>query len=343
MCVYDSERDPDATPITAVKRKLEQIQPQLMQHQELFSLLKDTSDAEALRVLAAVRSGSDIESALQAARFQRSPDRSFADTVVEKLSRPDIHPRSLTGLQQSQGGHGARPISAVAQARALEQSTLRRVASHEAATEWKSAERSAPEQHSVSFGDDSRLQYACGSDWGVTYLDDSSFRNILRCFFTWDHESFTFFDRDIFLDHLVKGQESEFCCSLLVHALMALGSRNFFYVQPEQAAIAEHFGLAAASQMWDMTHGDATPAVIVAGMLLFLVYEFKGQDKSGWPYLAQSEQLARILGLFRPAMAQRTFSSEHTVRTRGRLAVAWGMFNYRAYVPHHGLDTLTAS
>lgn len=320
ICVYDAERDPDATPITAVKRKLEQIQPQLTQHQELFSIIKESSDAEALRVLSAVRSGSDIESALQAARLQRSPDRSFATAIAEKLNYPDSRHRSTTGQV-------TRPVSAAAQAEMSRQSSLRRVASYE---ESKNAGRSALVHHSFSLEHDCRIQNARGSDWGVTYLDDSSFRNIVRCFFTWDHPSFTLFDQNLFLDELVKGQTSEFCSSLLIHALMALASRNFFYIQPEEAAIAEHFGLATASQMWDMSHDDATPAMIVAGMLLFLVYEFKGQDKSGWPYLAQAEQLARVLGLFRPAMAHRTFDPEHSLRTRGRQAVAYGMFNYRA-------------
>jgi hypothetical protein len=219
------------------------------------------------------------------------------------------------------GGRGKQPI-------------LRRVASYEAGAESRFTGHSAAAQYINSPEHDTRIQAAHSSDWGVTYLDDESFRNIIRCFLTWDHPSFTFFDQELFLDQLATGQPSELCSSLLVHAIMALGSRNFYFVQPETAGIAEHFGLAAASQHWDMCHDDATPAVIVAGMLLFLVYEFKGQDKFGWPYLAQAEQLARVLGLYRPAMARKTFDtrSEHARRTRGRQAVAWGMFNYRAYV-----------
>lgn len=325
LCVWDSERDPDATPITAVKRKLEQIQPQLLQYQALFSLMRESSDAEALRVLSAVRSGSDIESALQAVRFQVSPER-----LEISAGRQTGHPPKKCHGSRSDSRHSER----VAQMDGGDkQPYLRRVASQETAPESKCRRHlSAPWQDSTFSDYDPRIQSAHSNDWGLTYLDDETFRNIIRCFLTWDHPSFTFFDEDLFLDQLAKGQPSELCSSLLIHAMMALGSRNFYFLEPDKAAIAEHFGLAAATQQWDMCHDDASPAVIIAGMLLFLVYQFKGQDKFGWPYLAQAEQLARVLGLFRPAMAHKTFdrSAQHTVRTRGRQAVAWGIFDYRA-------------
>ncbi|KAI5361968.1 hypothetical protein Slin14017_G072050 [Septoria linicola] len=113
---------------------------------------------------------------------------------------------------------------------------------------------------------------------------------------------------------------------------MALGSRNFSFIDPSKAAIAGHFGLATATKLWELGQQEATPAVIVAGMVLFLCKGLNGQDKIGWPYLTTAEHLGSRAGLYRAAMAHKTYDPSHPRRTQGRQAVAYGLFNFRAYL-----------
>lgn len=74
------------------------------------------------------------------------------------------------------------------------------------------------------------------------------------------------------------------------------------------------------------------PATIIAGLAIFLCYGLKGQDKVGASYLLQAEHLAKVMGLFRPALSAQTYSTEANSieRTKSRQAVAYGIFNFRA-------------
>ena len=68
-----------------------------------------------------------------------------------------------------------------------------------------------------------RLNQVKALDWGVTYISDEAFRNILCSYFVWDHPTWRFFDEDAFLNGLLH-QPSELPSELLVHAVVAYGA-----------------------------------------------------------------------------------------------------------------------
>lgn len=70
---------------------------------------------------------------------------------------------------------------------------------------------------------DPRLDHAKASHWGVTYIEDDTFRNIICSYFVWDHPSWLLFDENAFLDGLVH-RPSELPSNLLVHAVLAWGA-----------------------------------------------------------------------------------------------------------------------
>jgi hypothetical protein len=70
---------------------------------------------------------------------------------------------------------------------------------------------------------DSRLDRAYARDWGVFYLEDEAFRNIICSYLVWDHQAWRFFDEDDFLEGLVH-EPSISCSPALVHAVIAFGS-----------------------------------------------------------------------------------------------------------------------
>lgn len=70
---------------------------------------------------------------------------------------------------------------------------------------------------------DTRLDRAYAKDWGVSYLEDKAFRNIICSYLIWDHQAWRFFDEDDFLDGLVHAPSIS-CNPSLVHAVIAFGS-----------------------------------------------------------------------------------------------------------------------
>lgn len=70
---------------------------------------------------------------------------------------------------------------------------------------------------------DPRLERAYARDWGVFYLEDGAFRNIICSYLIWDHQAWRFFDEDDFLEGLVHAPSIS-CSPALVHAVIAFGS-----------------------------------------------------------------------------------------------------------------------
>lgn len=70
---------------------------------------------------------------------------------------------------------------------------------------------------------DARLDQASANDWGIFYINDETFRNIISSYLVWDHPAWRFFDEDDFLDGLVHSS-SVSCNECLVHAVIAFGS-----------------------------------------------------------------------------------------------------------------------
>lgn len=74
------------------------------------------------------------------------------------------------------------------------------------------------------------IRYLCGSapykvpakPWTNVTHDDDLVSHLVSLYMTWGYPFFAFFDRETFLDHMVKGHlNSDFCSPFLVNALLA--------------------------------------------------------------------------------------------------------------------------
>lgn len=70
---------------------------------------------------------------------------------------------------------------------------------------------------------DARLIGIRAADWGVDYVNDDDFADIITSYFTWDHPHSRLFDEDLFLEGL-QNPRTEFCSSLLVNAILAIAT-----------------------------------------------------------------------------------------------------------------------
>lgn len=68
---------------------------------------------------------------------------------------------------------------------------------------------------------DSRLDNVMPSRWTSVLEDDGYLRMLLKIYFQYEHQFFSFFHKDLFLDDMLSGS-TMFCSELLVNAVLAL-------------------------------------------------------------------------------------------------------------------------
>ncbi|RKK91204.1 hypothetical protein BFJ68_g16257 [Fusarium oxysporum] len=69
---------------------------------------------------------------------------------------------------------------------------------------------------------DSRMDEIIPSQWTTVNADDDLMRTLIRAYFLYEYDWFTFFHKDYFLDDMLAGS-STFCSPLLVNAILAVG------------------------------------------------------------------------------------------------------------------------
>ena len=86
-CVYTSE--PGVSPIASLKRKYEALQAESADEHDLLGFLRTASEADAIKVLAYLRSSDDIQSTLEQARnAQEAPKAPEASLGQDTLNIP---------------------------------------------------------------------------------------------------------------------------------------------------------------------------------------------------------------------------------------------------------------
>jgi hypothetical protein len=69
---------------------------------------------------------------------------------------------------------------------------------------------------------DPRMDEIVPSKWTSVNADDDLMRTLIRAYFIYEYDWFTFFHKDYFLDDMLAGS-STFCSPLLVNAILAVG------------------------------------------------------------------------------------------------------------------------
>ncbi|KAF6525636.1 hypothetical protein HZS61_011431 [Fusarium oxysporum f. sp. conglutinans] len=69
---------------------------------------------------------------------------------------------------------------------------------------------------------DPRMDEIVPSKWTSVNADDNLMRTLIRAYFIYEYDWFTFFHKDYFLDDMLAGS-SNFCSPLLVNAILAVG------------------------------------------------------------------------------------------------------------------------
>ncbi|KAM0714472.1 hypothetical protein Q7P37_010259 [Cladosporium fusiforme] len=174
---------------------------------------------------------------------------------------------------------------------------------------------------------DSRLGRAYAKDWGVSYVADEAFRNIICSYLTWDHQAWRFFDEDDFLEGLVHAP-SVSCSRALAHAVIAFGSKNYAWVDSVTAHIAGSNAAAEAERLWASEESNhECLATSAAGLLIWNNNGVLGYDKTGDTYVRRVKKVIEKMDLY----DAKSFATPSAKSNRAKPIFVWGVYSWLAF------------
>lgn len=162
-----------------------------------------------------------------------------------------------------------------------------------------------------------------GGTWTSVSSDAALIRHLLDLYFCWEYPTLGSLSREHFLEDFGRGNQ-RFCSSLLVNALLAIGSRlsdrPASRADPNNAHTSgDHFFKEAEKLLWkDKDHYKLT--TIQALGLMSIREAGYGRDYESRYYAGQSTRLALEMGLHRVTESE---DSDNAVRS----ATFWGAFS----------------
>ncbi|SCO87699.1 uncharacterized protein FRV6_11826 [Fusarium oxysporum] len=288
-------------------------------YEEFYRLLQSRPEQDLGRILHLVRSGCDVEATL---RYVRE-----ADLLLQISLKPEhryryefpYNPKWPDYLRQGDNPYLTTPL-------------------------YQSTELTGPS--SPSFNDRSifHVPYHGAtlieplltdvkiSKWTNVTSDEALLTYLLELYLLHAYPFFTFFTKDLFLRDLKIGQ-TQFCSSLLVHAVLAsathyhplLESRN----KPWDTQSLSYRFFAETKRLWELEMGESKLTTLQAALVMNSIYNMDGLDQIGNVYLVQAAKIAHNLNLFSPT------ASEHTEMAKARQFTAWGLFSWQSTIHFH--------
>jgi len=161
--------------------------------------------------------------------------------------------------------------------------------------------------------------------WTNVTSDIQLVRHLLELYFCWEYPTLASLSREHFYTDFESGS-SQYCSSLLVNALLALGSR--FCDRPEVRSNVDDsytagdcFFQEARRLFWELEEHN-TITVIQALGIMSIREASCGRDFESRYYAGQSVRLAIELGLHR----RETYDHDKEDGCRVRLVTFWGAF-----------------
>jgi hypothetical protein len=194
--------------------------------------------------------------------------------------------------------------------------------------------------------------------WTNVTHSDEMVSHLMSLYFTWEYPTLNWINRHSFLQAMIAG-DTEHCSTLLVNTILAqacvcvqsllcqesliflqfyLSSNESLSLRQRKRALAQDF-LSEAERLWNLPSTENPITRIQAALILNCIYSGQGKDKFGKQYFTEGIQLAIDMGLQHERTAlfstgEDTF--EYDGVESGLAMIAWGVFNFQAYVSLHG-------
>ena len=186
-------------------------------------------------------------------------------------------------------------------------------------------------------GEPGRHQDSSVTRWTQVTDDQQLISHLMTMYFTWHYPFFTTLSKDLFCHDYLAGIPSEYCSSLLVNAMLALGCHFSFCdgarADPQNSATAgDHFFKEAKRILLeDDEHENAKLCNVQALSLMSVREAGCGREGRGWVYSGMSFRMAFDLGLnldITGPAAQEVSDEE----VDARRITFWGCFLFDKYV-----------
>ncbi|KAF7588211.1 hypothetical protein BBP40_005994 [Aspergillus hancockii] len=141
------------------------------------------------------------------------------------------------------------------------------------------------------------------TQWTSVTADEQLISHLMTMYFTWHYPFFTTLSKDLFYRDYVRGVSSQYCSSLLVNAMLALGchfsSWDGAREDPQNSATAgDHFFKEAKRLVLENDeHANAKLCTVQALALMSVREAGCGREGKGWVYSGMSFRMSLDLGL----------------------------------------------
>lgn len=173
--------------------------------------------------------------------------------------------------------------------------------------------------------------------WTRVTDDEQLISHLMTMYFTWHYPFFTTLSKDLFYRDYVRGVSSQYCSSLLVNAMLALGCHFSSWQggreDPRNSATAgDHFFREARRLILENDeHLNAKLCTVQALALMSVREAGCGREGKGWVYSGMSFRMALDLGLNvdSTSLGTRNLNDEEV---DARRVTFWGCFLFDKFV-----------
>ncbi|KAF5588573.1 conidial development fluffy [Fusarium pseudocircinatum] len=176
---------------------------------------------------------------------------------------------------------------------------------------------------------DPRLHRVEISHWTSIPISNQFAAEAITLYLNMNQPWWAFFDTDLLLDDLVN-DETNFCSSMLVNALLAWATQSYAHYEPMAAILPNKF-LDEALRIYDVEKGVDSLTTVAATSLMSMTWTTLGKDKAGHRLQEDSAKMAQRMRLYGESDASSCSPldlSDERVEIAA-CATAWGSFNFQ--------------
>lgn len=168
--------------------------------------------------------------------------------------------------------------------------------------------------------------------WTTVSNNKDLILHFLNMYFCWHYPYFTTLSKELFYRDFLTGVPSQYCSSILVNAMLALGchfsSKPTARADPEDSTTTgDHFFLEAKRLLYENEEFANARLCTVQALALMSVREAGcGRESKGWVYSGMSFRMASDLGLNVDAPAMNDHSKLSPEDVDARRITFWGCF-----------------
>ncbi|CRG83977.1 Nitrogen assimilation transcription factor nirA [Talaromyces islandicus] len=158
----------------------------------------------------------------------------------------------------------------------------------------------AKSNESISFPNDEQFSVA---QWTRVTNDERLVEHLMTMYFTWHYAYFTTLSKPLFYRDYQRGHSSQYCSSLLVNAMLALGCHFSSWpgareTPNDSATAGDHFFKEAKRLILEHDEHEKAKLCTVQALALMSVREAGcGREGKGWVYSGMSFRMVYDLGL----------------------------------------------